>query len=526
MNQTERIGRFEVQERLRTNTFAIIYRGRDPFDGRRVQIKFCVATDESIRRRFLAAAEQAATLRHPNIATVFEFGSGDSKPYLVQEAFSEETLSDLLGRREPIEDVFKIYYLMQVARGLQYAHNRRVLHRELRPAAVMVDRSGEVKLADFGTARLASAFAQLGNGAHHWPAVGWLLPELLLGLDLDARSDIYGFGALAFEVLTGRPPYIAESLSTLVPQILETDAQPVGVHWPECPPELDRLILRCLSRDPGRRFASMDEVVEEFDQIIPVPEPPNLVEQERTLVIEIEHLQPVAFVDTDEIPVPSVQDLPVPSAEDVSLPPPDLNRAQSAERSHFPARARIDWQAAGQEWRTRGAQIAAALRVEVSRVARRIRSVEVARATAGVSPARLRTVGIVIGALLLSGVVGWSVVREPHEVVALPIVAPELPGRMEEVIRNGVLVVDTQPWGEVVRIVDKDTVELNLPDNRFTPVHFELEPGRYTVEVSRPELEEVHSCVVEVVAETTARCEPRIASLEVDDLFRQTGWWQ
>ena len=95
-------------------------------------------------------------------------------------------------------------------------------------------------------ARLASAFAQLGNGAHRWPAVGWLLPELILGLELDCRSDIYGFGALAYELLTGKAPYVAESLAELVPQVLETEARPLGVHWAECPPELDRLVLRCL----------------------------------------------------------------------------------------------------------------------------------------------------------------------------------------------------------------------------------------------------------------------------------------
>ena len=122
--------------------------------------------------------------------------------------------------------------------------------------------------------------------AHRWPAVGWLLPELLLGLDLDERSDIYGFGALAFELLTGRPPFEAETLAQLVPQVLETDPRPLGVHWPECPPELDRLVLRCLSRDPGQRFGSMDEVVEDLGMIVPVTDPSEVYEEERTLVIE------------------------------------------------------------------------------------------------------------------------------------------------------------------------------------------------------------------------------------------------
>ena len=465
MNQTERIGRFEVQERLRSNAFAIIYRGRDPFDGRRVQIKFCVATDEGIRHRFLAAAEEAASLRHPNIATVFEFGSGDSKPYLVQEAFSEETLSDLLARREPTEDVLKLFYLMQIARGLQYAHSRKVLHRELRPAAVMIDRAGEAKVADFGTARLASAFTQLGNGAHRWPAVGWLLPELLLGLDLDERSDIYGFGALAFEVLTGRPPYIAESLGALVPQLLESDAQPVGLYWPECPPELDRLILRCLSRDPGRRYGSMDEVLEEFDQIIPVPEAPDFVEQERTLVIEEMHSAgqaksgdvelPSVETETDEISLSSLQtdtdeievsnlqadtdEIAVPSlqveTDEIAMAPVRAEAAaiasrslredtqtiemsaslsvpissSSAESSHAPkprqgsVRRGVDWQQVARASRRQVSEILARARLAGADAVGRIGSAGWARRLAGSGARRWRTAGIVVGALLLSG---------------------------------------------------------------------------------------------------------------------------
>ncbi len=577
MNQTERIGRFEVQERLRSNAFAIIYRGKDPFDGRRVQIKFCVATDESIRRRFLNAAEQAASLRHPNIATVFEFGSGDSKPYLVQEAFSEETLSDLLARREPIEDVLKLYYLMQIGRGLQHAHSRKVLHRELRPAAVMVDRAGEAKLADFGTARLASAFTQLGNGAHRWPAVGWLLPELLLGLDLDVRSDIYGFGALAYEVLTGRPPYLAESLSALVPQILESDAQPVGVYWPECPPELDRIILRCLSRDPGRRFCSMDEVIQEFDQVIPVPPAPDYVEQERTLVIEDMHattqidIEDIGLAsleaDTDEISISSLQadtdeisistlqadtdeinmhgveaeavgleatslELDTDTIALSSVASPQHSESLSAiqkvaVRPQNGVRPGIDWRGIGDSLGHRGLRLAAGLRRTGGMLAGLVRAIDLKSVTHGLKRARWRKAGVVLGALLLSGVVGWSVVRVPDEALVPPTTAPQLPGTATPTAAVlGTLVVDTQPWGEVVRLIDEAGNELSLPDDRYTPVLFALAPGEYIVEVSRPELEEVQACVVEIAADSTSRCEPRIASVEVQDLFRQTGWWQ
>jgi len=510
MNQVERIGRFEVQERLRSNPFAIVYRGRDPFDGHRVHIKFCVATDETVRRRFLVAAERAASLRHADIATVFEFGSGDSKPYLVQEAFSEENLSDLLARGEPTEDVLKLFYLVQIARGLQYAHSREVLHRELRPASVLVDRSGEAKLADFGIARLASAFAQLGNGAHRWPAVGWLLPELILGLELDSRSDIYGFGALAYELLTGKAPFVAESLALLVPQVLETEPRPLGVHWAECPPELDRLVLRCLARDPGQRFSSMNEVVEELGEIVPVEAPADFVEEEKTIVIE--DIQTVYVAEPDRLQKKPEEK----AAEPVTAEQPAI----------FP-KPRVDWAALGGRLQDWGRATVKGIDAQVRRLASKVRRPAFEdKPRIVISPARLRTAAIVVGALLLSGVVGWGVVRVPdRDLTPLPTVAPERSIAVEEV-EMGFLVVDTQPWGEVLEVADQDGKRLSLPADSFTPLPLELPPGRYTVEVSRPEIDKVETCVVIVESASTVRCEPQIAALEIEDFFKQTGWWQ
>ena len=114
----------------------------------------------------------------------------------------------------------------------------------------------------------------------------------------------------------------------------------------------------------------------------------------------------------------------------------------------------------------------------------------------------------------------------PDEDLALPTVAPQMPRQAAAATLTGLLVVDSQPWGEVVRVTDQEGQELELPDDRFTPLSLLLEPGRYRIEMTRPELEEVHTCDVVVEPETTSRCEPQLAALEVDDLFRQTGWWQ
>lgn len=515
MSQVERIGRFEVQERLRANSFAIVYRGRDPFDGRRVLVKFCVATDESIRSRFLEAAQRAARLRHSNIASVFEFGSGDSKPYLVQEAFSEESLSDLLARAEPVDDVFKLYYLVQIARGLSYAHGQGVLHRELRPASILVDRGGETKIADFGTARIASAFAQLGNGAHRWPAVGWLLPELLLGLELDARSDIYGFGALAFELLTGQPPYVAESLGALVPQILETDPRPLGVFWPECPPELDRLVLRCLARDPRQRFESMEELIEELDAIVPVIESEDIFEDERTVVID--DVQTIYLADLEKSPPP----------EETS--PHETVSMQSTDLTAAPPGSSVDWTQVSDRLRGWGRQTGQALGAGAARTRRAVAKTGASLASrprSGPNRRRVRTAGFLIGALLLFGVVGWSLVRSPdREPVPIPTVAPQLPVAPTPV-EHGTLLVESQPWGEVVRVVDAKGDEVALPASRYTPLPLDLPPGPYTVELARPGVEGVETCKVVVESAEAVSCELQLAAIDTTEFFKETGWWQ
>jgi serine/threonine protein kinase len=514
MQQEERIGRFEVQERLSADSFAIVYRGRDPFDGRRVHIKFCVASDRDIRARFLSAAQRAARLRHANVTTVFEFGSGEAKPYLVEEAFSEECLSDLLARAEPIDDVLKLYYLAQIARGLEYAHSEGVLHRGLCPATVLIDRRGATKITDFATGRIAGAFTRLGDGMGRPPAVGWLVPELLLGLDLDRRSDIYGFGAVVYELLAGRSPFPADSLATLVTRILETTPRPVGVGWPECPPELDRLILRCLARDPRQRFDSMDEVVAELAEIVPVGEPEDVFEEERTVVIDDPQTVYLAKLEQrrrapEETPLATV-----------AIPRPDVPTAAESRQGRDNTSRQLQ----------RNLRRAGDLMVVGWRATRRQANRAAAAWASRRGPVgegwRRRTATIVVAALLTFGVVGWSLVRDPDpEPISIPIEAPELP-IVSLGLDRGLLLIESQPWGAVERVTDGQGEEVELPASRYTPLSLQLPPGPYTVELSRPKTSGIETCKVVVETAERVRCRLQLAAVDTTQFFREAGWWQ
>ncbi len=496
MTQIERIGRFEILERIRGNSFSLVYRGRDPFADRAVEIKVCVARDEAIRKRFLLAAESAATLRHPNIATIYEFGSGESKPYLVQEAFSEWTLSDLLAQGDHIEDILKLVYLVQVARGLDHAHQKDVLHKELRPASVLVRDDGRAKIADFGTARLASAAAHLGDGAHRWPAVGWLLPELLLGLELDARSDVYSFGALSYELLAGESPFAARTLADLVPQVLECEPEPLTSAWPECPPELNQIVARCLCRDPSQRYPRFSALIEDLSEIVPVPDFEDIEEEEKTIVTA--DLQTVYVADQEV-------------AEEEPQAEPGL--AEQSERQPW----------ADPYLKASRTIVTTAGRVLVSFVA----SAKQVKLPSMAARLRWRPAFLAALAIVLLGVVAWGWVRKPADDVVVDSSLSGTPVGVLDLEPSGLLVIDAQPWAQVSRLVNDKGDEVALPDDSFTPLPLELPPGRYLATLQHPRSRSDQQCEASVSEAVAGLCKPEIdIEIGVNDYFRETGWWR
>ncbi len=274
MTQFERIGRFEVLDRIGGDAFSLLYSGNDPFEDRPVEIRVCVASDDEYRWRFLKAAEDSFFLRHHNISRVLEFGSGEPKPYLVQEVFPGTSLKARIYAEEPVEDVVKLFYLLQLGQGLQYAHEQGVLHRQISPEVIRVGAGEKIKLSDFGVAQLASSWIQLQVGGAAYPAAGYILPEVLAGMAPNERSEVFGFGATAYELLAARPPFSAETLPELVSKVLNETPAPLTSLWPECPEELEAVIHKCLSFDPRRRYARLGEVLEDLSAVLPIPAEP------------------------------------------------------------------------------------------------------------------------------------------------------------------------------------------------------------------------------------------------------------
>ena len=251
-------GRYRVERVLGGGAMAKVVLARDAELGRAVAVKVLdesLATDESFRARFSREARLAASLSHPNLVTVFDAGEAEGRPYIVMEYVEGLTLEERLRNDGPLppEEVRRV--ALQVCAGLEHAHAHGLVHRDLKPGNLIERTDGTVKIADFGIAR--------GDGATELTEAGtivgtaaYLAPEQAQGGDITPRSDLYAFGVVLYELLTGRRPWQIESLSDLA----RRHTEPPPALPEHVPPGLRAVVERCLAADPVDRPASAADV--------------------------------------------------------------------------------------------------------------------------------------------------------------------------------------------------------------------------------------------------------------------------
>ncbi|HJQ75407.1 MAG TPA: serine/threonine-protein kinase, partial [Gaiellaceae bacterium] len=247
MTTTER---YRLDRPLGHGGMATVYLGRDTELDRPVAVKVLdAAGDDGLRKRFVREARLAARLSHPNVVSVYDAGEDDGRPYLVMEHVEGETLADLLARRGrlPPEEVRAL--AVQGARGLAHAHAAGLVHRDIKPQNLLLREDGTLKIADFGIARAAEGTALTQAGTVLGTAA-YLAPEQGLGEQATAASDVYSFGAVLYELLTGRPPLEIHSLEDLAKG---GPIAPVRELAPEVPRDLEDVVMRCLARNPDYR---------------------------------------------------------------------------------------------------------------------------------------------------------------------------------------------------------------------------------------------------------------------------------
>ena len=268
-----RLGPYEIVAPLGAGGMGEVYRAKDSRLGREVAIKVLPASfsnDPDRLRRFEQEARAAGILNHPNITAVHDIGTVDGSPYVVTELLVGETLRSRLAGG-PLAPRRAIDYALQIAHGLAAAHEKGIVHRDLKPENLFVTKDGRVKILDFGLAKLTQpekAGPQTSlptETAGTEPGVvmgtlGYMSPEQVRGRPADARSDIFSFGAILYEMLSGKRAFHRETAADTMSAILREEPEDLSTTNRQVPPVLDRIIRHCLEKDPEARFHSAHDL--------------------------------------------------------------------------------------------------------------------------------------------------------------------------------------------------------------------------------------------------------------------------
>src|SRR6202163_3001682 len=277
-----KLGPYEILTAIGSGGMGEVYKARDTRLDRTVAIKVLpthLADRAELRERFEREAKTIASLNHPHICTLYDTGHQDGVDFLVMEYMEGETLAQRLQRGAlPIQQVLQ--FAIEIADALDKAHRKGVTHRDLKPANIMLTKSG-TKLLDFGLAKLtqevapaANPLSQLPTATHAITAQGTILgtlqymaPEQLEGREVDARTDIFAFGVVVYEMATGKRAFEGKSQASVIAKILETDPPPISSLQPMTPPQLDRVVKTCLAKEPDGRWQTASDLCRELKWI-------------------------------------------------------------------------------------------------------------------------------------------------------------------------------------------------------------------------------------------------------------------
>ena len=265
----QRLLHYEIVEKLGEGGMGVVYKARDTHLDRFVAIKRLPpekVADQERKARFVQEAKAASALNHPNIITIHDISSDAGHDFIAMEYIAGKTLDQLIGRKGlKLNDVLR--YAIQIAGALAKAHAAGIVHRDLKPSNIMVTADGLVKVLDFGLAKLtergtseSDSTVTLAVMTEEGGIVGtaaYMSPEQAEGRKVDARSDIFSFGSVLYEMVTGQRAFQGDSKMSALAAILQKEPKPLGA---EIPHELEKIIARCLRKDPGRRYHDMDDV--------------------------------------------------------------------------------------------------------------------------------------------------------------------------------------------------------------------------------------------------------------------------
>ena len=328
--------RYQLESHIGSGGMAMVYSAKDLMLERPVAIKILrsdYSKDPAFRERFRQEARAAANLSHPNIVTVHDFGLDHERLFIVMEQVPGHTLKELIDKRGRFTTEQAIPLIVQACAGIGYAHRAGLVHCDIKPHNMLVTPDQRLKVTDFGIARALASIQPNERTEVVWGSPQYFSPEQAAGHAPSPASDVYGLGVILYELVTGQLPFNAQSSTELARLHRESAPKPPRQLNPAISPELERIILKVLSKEPSARYRTADQLG-------------------RVLITFAENPPPVATVRTTPAPSkPTPQPQPVPSTQIQPQPQPrytqQANRPATVPISNPPSRPRsntqIDW---------------------------------------------------------------------------------------------------------------------------------------------------------------------------------------
>jgi serine/threonine protein kinase len=275
-----KVGPYEIQAALGAGGMGTVYRARDPRLGRDVALKFlsgAYSTSSAALERFHREARAISALNHPNVCTVYDIGEGRGQPFLVMELLEGRTLRQRIAAGRISNDEL-ISIALQISEALEAAHSRGIVHRDIKPANIFITSSEVVKILDFGLAKAIPAPGQLRatpdplvddaptlqdtltKSSITLGTVSYTSPEQVRGQEVDARSDLFSFGVVLYEMAAGTLPFTGETWPAILNAILTSKPRPVGEVNPAAMPDIDRIVEKALEKQPGTRYQTVSDM--------------------------------------------------------------------------------------------------------------------------------------------------------------------------------------------------------------------------------------------------------------------------
>jgi serine/threonine protein kinase len=256
------ISHYKILEKLGEGGMGVVYKAEDTKLKRTVALKFfapqMLGTGQD-RTRFVLEAQAAAALDHPNICTVYEIQESDEHTFIVMAYIDGYSLQDTI-ELGPLNMDEALGIAVQVAEGLQEAHHKGIVHRDIKSANIMITGRGQAKITDFGLAKLLGQ-TRLTKTGMIMGTVSYMSPEQAQGEPVDHRTDIWSLGAMLYEMLTGELPLRGDTAEAVIYSIVHEDPRQITYWQPELPPSLDRVVQKMLQKDPLKRYENMEALI-------------------------------------------------------------------------------------------------------------------------------------------------------------------------------------------------------------------------------------------------------------------------